>query len=291
MLMLCGSLSAQFAPPSGGCPPGMHLEGFACVYDAPAQPSAPRPQEWVNVYVAVAWHHNASDVWAIWNVRDLQGGLEAAKEAVLSDCRKVMGEGCTIAQSSTNSSISIARRPNGFLVTGWGETPGAAKSNVLAYCTSKVMCTITHVFTAKPWVEYTDVPGFDEMKRYRPSGRNIKARFGAAVLSESDNPLWTNKVWTSAGHTTEAEAYQAARNKCIADSAGQCEAWTANMDGVIAIYRDENLKIDLINERNTKAASQAVRKKCEQNKVKCTLVDLIDVKRAGFKIVDPAATK
>ncbi len=269
----------------------MYLQGFSCVYDSPAQPAAPRPKEWVNVYVAVAWHPNANDVWAIWNVRESQGGRASAEKAVLADCRNVMGEGCTIAASGMNGSIAIARHPGGSHVWGWGEAASAAKNDVLTQCTTKIACTIAHVFTAKPWVEYTDVAGFNEMKRYRPSGREIRRRYGAAVLPGSDNPLWIDKVWTSSGHATEVEAQQAARDKCIADSDGQCKSMISNTGGVIAIYREDNLNIGLINERNANAARRAVRKLCDQDGVKCTVVDLIDVNRPGFKIVDAAASK
>lgn len=127
------------------------------------------------------------------------------------------------------------------------------------------------------------------MERYRPSGRNIKGRCGTAVLPGSDNPLWIDKVWTSSGHSTAEEAQQTARDKCIADSAGQCKSMITNTGGVIAIYREENLNIGLVNERNADAARRAVRERCEQDGVKCTVVDLIDVKRPGFKIVDAAA--
>ena len=268
----------------------MHSQGFSCVYDAPAgQPRAPRPQEWVDVHVAVAWHPNANDVWAIWNVRESQGGQATAEDTVLSDCRKVMGDGCTLATSVINGSIAIAHHPSGVHVYGWGRTPDAAKMDALAQCTNKLTCTIAHVFTAKPWLEYTDVPGFNELKRYRPSGRDIKRRFGAAVLPQSDSPLWIDKVWASSGHTTEIEAQKAARDKCVADSAALCKSMITNQDGVIAIYRDENLATGMVNERNADAARGAVRKVCAQDRVKCTLVELVDVKKPGFKIIDTAA--
>lgn len=210
---------------------------------------------------------------------------------MVSDCRKVMGEGCTVAVSGVNGSVAIARNPGGNHFYGWGETVSAAKKDVLTQCVTKLACTITHVFTAKPWIEYTDVAGFNELERYRPSGRNIKGRFGTAVLSGSDNSLWIDKVWTSSGHSTAEESQQAARDKCIADSAGQCKSMLTNTDGFIAIYRDEKLNVGLINERNADAARRAVRKLCEDDEVKCTVVDLIDVKRPGFKIVDAAGQR
>lgn len=283
-------LYAQFAPPSGGCRPGMHLEGYSCVYDAPAgQSRAPRTKEWIDVHVAVAWHPNANDVWAIWNVRESQGGQAAAEEAVLSDCRKAMGDGCTIAGSGINSSVAIARHPNGFSAAARGKTSDEAKAEVVNFCSKRVTCPVVHVFTAKPWVEYTDEPGFDELKRYRPNSRSVIARFGAATVAQSNDPLWADKVWASSGHATETEAQDAARNQCAADSSAPCTTMITNKDGVIAVYRDENLQIGMVNERNAGAARDAVRKACAQDRVKCALVELIDVKRPGSKIIAVAA--
>ena len=57
LLGCSGSVCAQFAPPAGGCPPGMHLEGFSCVYDrqpAAAVNSAPPAQQWATRWGAIA---------------------------------------------------------------------------------------------------------------------------------------------------------------------------------------------------------------------------------------------
>ena len=55
-----GSVHAQFAPPSGGCPPGMHLEGFSCVYDRAPTTSGPPAQQWVTRWGAIAIGSGAS---------------------------------------------------------------------------------------------------------------------------------------------------------------------------------------------------------------------------------------
>lgn len=44
---------AQFAPPAGGCPPGMHLQGFSCVHDR-SQTTAPPAQQWATRWGAIA---------------------------------------------------------------------------------------------------------------------------------------------------------------------------------------------------------------------------------------------
>jgi hypothetical protein len=58
-----GSAHGQFAPPAGGCPPGMYLQGFSCVYNqAPRPAPAPPPpaQQWVPRWGAIAIGSTAS---------------------------------------------------------------------------------------------------------------------------------------------------------------------------------------------------------------------------------------
>ncbi|SDQ86691.1 protein of unknown function [Pseudoxanthomonas sp. CF125] len=108
---------------------------------------------WASNYVAVAWHPNASDVWAIWNAQS----EEQAKEGALRLCAAAMSKGCTIANAASNSSIAIARASDGTLWSGWGETPRKAKNEVLASCKKQgVRCLHERTFTGKP---YRDAAG------------------------------------------------------------------------------------------------------------------------------------
>ena len=99
----------------------------------PGPPARQYTYFWVSNYVAVAWHPNASDVWAIWNAQS----EEQAKEGALRLCTVAMSDGCTIAKAASNTSIAIARAPDGTLWSGWGETPRKAKNDVLASCKKK----------------------------------------------------------------------------------------------------------------------------------------------------------
>ena len=263
-----------------------HGDGVPYCNDLGTKPVVPpRPKGWVDVYVSVAWHPDANDVWAIWNVRESQGGQAAADDAVLSDCRKAMGDGCSIANSGINTSIAIARDNSGFTAYGAGATHDAAKNQVLNDCSLRnTTCTVEHVFTAKPWLEYTDVAGFDELKQYRPNGRVIEARHGVAILSGNDG----RKVWIGSGYETVSAAQAAVIGKCQAESAGLCNEMLVNRNGSIAIYHDENLNIGLVNGRNANDVRLAVRKICDQDRVKCTIIEIVNVKQPGFKVIDAA---
>lgn len=133
------------------------------------QQSGPRTQQynyyWASNYVAVAWHPNASDVWAIWNAQS----EEQAKEGALRLCTVAMHEGCTIASAASNSSIAIARGSDGTLWSGWGETPRKAKADVLASCKKQgARCTYERTFTGKPYRDAAGTMPLVKLEYYAP---------------------------------------------------------------------------------------------------------------------------
>lgn len=282
--MLCGPLSAQCRIGSGPD----HGDGIPYCNDLTPAPQAPRPTEFVNVHVVVAWHPDANDVWAIWNVRESQGGQTFADRAVLADCRKIMGDGCSIAEGGINGSVAIGRDGRGFIFSGWGATPEKAKKTMVDGCVAEFPCAMLHVFTAKPWVEYTDVPGFDELKRYRPNSRGVKGRWGAVVMADAENAQWGRTAWVSSGHSTAADAEKAARDKCSADVGSRCPFLTRNIDGVMAVYWDEHGYVNAQHERTNNDANRAVRTHCKRSGDKCDVVKLFDAKKPGLEIVDRA---
>ena len=78
---------AQFAPSPGGCPPGMFLQGFSCVYNrapspAPAQAPAPPAAEWATRWGAIAIGSTATDggFGASTNMRSKSQAEQAAAE-------------------------------------------------------------------------------------------------------------------------------------------------------------------------------------------------------------------
>lgn len=110
---------------------------------APLRPAEPPP----DAYVAVAWHADAADVWAVWNERS----DAVAKRIVLEACNRVMGGGCTIAQAGRNSAVAIARGDDGVLHSAWGATPEEARAQMLDYCAKKSLkCEVAHLFNAIP---------------------------------------------------------------------------------------------------------------------------------------------
>ena len=148
----------QVGMTEGGGNSGLASIPICVGVDEPQQSGSRPPAQqytyfWVSNYVAVAWHPDASDVWAIWNAQS----EEQAKEGALRLCTVAMSKGCTIANAASNSSIAIARASDGTLWSGWGETPRKAKNDVLASCKKQgVRCLHERTFTGKP---YRDAAG------------------------------------------------------------------------------------------------------------------------------------
>lgn len=155
---------------TGGGNSGLAPIPICVLVDEPEpQQSGTRAQEynyyWASNYLAVAWHPDASDVWAIWNARS----AEEAKEGALRLCAVAMSKGCTIANAGSNSSIAIARASNGALWSGWGETPRKAKADVLASCKKQgARCTYERTFTGKPYRDAAGTLPLVQLEYYAP---------------------------------------------------------------------------------------------------------------------------
>jgi hypothetical protein len=155
---------------TGGGNSGLAPTPICARVDEPQQSESGPPAQqynyyWADNYVAVAWHPDASDVWAIWNAHS----AEEAKEGALRLCAVAMSEGCTIASAGSNSSIAIARAPDGTLWSGWGATPRKAKSEVLASCKKQgIRCTYERTFTGKPYRDAAGTMPLVKLEYYAP---------------------------------------------------------------------------------------------------------------------------
>lgn len=158
----------QIGMTQGGGNSGLASIPICVAVDEPQQSGPPAQRinsYWASNYVAVAWHPDASDVWAIWNAHS----AEEAKEGALRLCTVAMSKGCTIANAGSNSSIAIARGSDGTLWSGWGETPRKAKMDVLASCKKQVArCTYERTFTGKPYRDAAGTMPLVKLEYYAP---------------------------------------------------------------------------------------------------------------------------
>lgn len=183
-------------------------------------------------YVAVAWHPDARDVWAIWNH---PSGSVASVDA-RGACEMVMGSPCQIAQEGSNGSVVIARSADGNLHSTGAATPDAARKQMLQACAKGGhKCEIAHVFTAVMPPQGEPVP-----EKYFPDGSAIrpeKRRFAAGA--------WSNygarpKLWVASGRTIKRGAERAAILECQAQGRGTCAVAFSTDASQIMVYRDAN---------------------------------------------------
>jgi hypothetical protein len=111
-VLFCESSSAQFAPPEGGCPQGMHLEGFSCVYDQPVAPMGKQHgPAWASRWGAIAIDPTVSS-GGIGVASDMKSQRAAEREAI-KQCKKAGG--------SKNCELQTAY-DNQCAVIVWGDT-------------------------------------------------------------------------------------------------------------------------------------------------------------------------
>ena len=264
-----------------------HHDGVPWCNSSPQQPAVARPQALVNVAAAVAVHPNANDFWAVWDVREEQGGYDGAKQIVLNSCAKVMGEGCFVAAGAENASIGVARDVRGFLWAKYGETKEAARRDVMAECQKSTGdCSHVRTITATPWREFTDVAGIDSMKRYNPNHRTVHGRYASVATTVNRAAPWDTKAWVSSGHSTEPEASKAAKERCQSDSQAQCTIGLLSMDGFIFAYRSAEGDIGIAVTRNIGGAKREMMENCKAQGTKCTVMKIIDAKQSAMEILD-----
>jgi Domain of unknown function (DUF4189) len=325
--LICGSIenaSAYWQCPVGVEPGGPNNSGIACYWvEEPQQQNDPGPAPdpgpsiptmYANSYIAVAWHNNADDVWAIWNHR-----AEAkAKESALNACNQVMGSGCTIAGSSWNTSVAIARRQNGQIWYATESTPKKAQNLVMKSCEdANNDCKLLHTFTAEPLVQpanFTPVqqeflitnPAFDFSKKYFPStvkrlapeplatgplspgpqADTSRGFFAIAWLKGKQEIPFGNLVVAS-GFPTIQDAEKAALERCQAQSQQPCISSNDVDDQknpMFGIYLNSRNHVQLYNHTTAEAIEKAAEAECSKLGLTCKKVGIFDVRRSDVSI-------
>lgn len=235
---------------------------------------------WASNYVAVAWHPNASDVWAIWNAQS----EEEAKEGALRLCTVAMTKGCVIANVGSNSSISIARASDGTLWSGWGETPKKAKMAVLASCQKQgARCIYEKTFTGKPYRDAAGTMPLVKLEYYAPPFQApLRNRYGALAWIEATDARWDETIWMSSGHNTQEEAGDAVVAKCEKDSKLKCKVVQSNSNGFIVLYRDDQAALRVSGAQSADDAEKWSREVCKKAKRSCKTLAVFDVRQPGL---------
>lgn len=232
-------------------------------YQGATNPSQPRAGYGYG-YVAVAWHSDAADVWSTWN----RTSEEEATTVALAACRRTMGEGCTIALSAWNSTVAVAKAPDGSLSVGWGAKPDEAAAKAMESCLQRLAgCTVKHSFTAKPWSVASD---------YIPRNAPRLIFVMIAWPKTAPAPNWQNKVWIASGPGGYAQASAQLLDRCKKDSGVECEIplvasadSTAKGGGVVGSYYHPKLGSRWFASPSPDEAKAKVEHQCRKDGVTC----------------------
>ncbi len=317
--VLAALMFSSTAQAQDTCDGGFLMVGGNCV---PAvQPPEPQPEPqpepepepriptmYANSYVAVAWHNNADDVWAIWNHRS-----EAkAKESALNACNQVMGSGCTIAVSSGNSTVAIARRQNGQIWYATESSPKKARKLVMKSCEeAKSDCKLLHTFTAEPLVQPANFtpeqqaflennPAFDFSKNYFPSSvKRLTAPFSPEPKADTSRGFFAiawlggkqaipfSNLVVASGFPTIKDAETAALERCQAQSKQTCISANDVDDQknpMFGIYLNNRNHVQLYNHTTAEAIEKVAVAECSKLGLTCQKVGIFDVRRSGVSI-------
>ena len=242
---------------------------------------------WISGHVAVAWHANASDVWATWNQRT----DEAAKSSALEACGKAMGEGCAIANGGSNSSVAIVQGHGAELYNGWGVTPEDASAQATKFCTAKTeQCKVKRLFTAEAQI----APGNLTPENYFPSTEAAGYMHVMVAWPKTKvSPQWAQKVWIVSGRVGYIQSVQALLGKCKSDVGVECAVTHfANLDretgayGVISNYNNPKSGSMWGARASKKAAEIAMKAECAKDQVTCTNLRIFDAATPRLEAVD-----
>lgn len=249
--------------------------------DAPETPKinhVPPPK--ADTYVAVAWHEDANDVWAIWNNRSEKD----AQKRALAACNKVMGGNCSYANGGKNSSVAVSRYMNGVLAeTVWGETADKAKENTLKKCSNQGQkCRVDQVFTALFLPDYGDDPSLE----YFPNKKVERLNYAMAAWVKPDSSRKRQgKTWLSSGKDYHA-LKQRLLNSCKQDNGLECEIGITVPNGVITGYVVKPNNVELFVGALTREDAEAIIKNsCAKEKLECIVGKVYDSKTPRLEMV------
>jgi len=238
------------------------------------------PPPKADTFVAVAWHEDANDVWAIWNNRS----EEDAKKRVLAACNRVMGRNCSYANGGKNSSVAVARYANGVLAeTVWGETPDKAKENALKNCSNQGQnCRVDQVFTALFMPDYGDDPSLE----YFPNKKVERLTYAMAARVKLDaSQKRQGKSWISTGSGYH-ELRQGLLDSCKRDNGFECEMSITVPNGVIVSYMVKpSNDVMFVGALTREDAEAGIKSSCVKEKQVCIVGKVYDSKTPRLEVV------
>jgi Domain of unknown function (DUF4189) len=264
---------------------------------SPPPPSPPervlRKSSPVDAAYAITWHKNASEAWTVSNTAT----VEEAEKLALKNCDSVMGGGCVIALSGTNTFGSIARTANGIFISGRGGSPNAAQADAQNNC-AKYSDGCTHYINAGAINrQFSDTGELltQNINTFNPSltPEEFTKYASVAMVAEPRERPYKEAVWISRGHAALDDAHRSVLHACQKETGKACVISTYSAHGIIYAYRTQKkeLLIFAYFPEPGKDATAYTDKICTARKLKCELIEAFSARKAGLIKRDFAVNK
>jgi hypothetical protein len=258
-------------------------------YDAASQARQRASENWVTSTMAVAYHVDANDVWAIWDSRESEADTS---RLAIAACNKVMGNGCQEAIRSSGGSVAIALDQSGWLAWQWAENFSDAKRELEEYCaTSGLQCRILHEWSTNHWQESADGPRENRQKQHSPMAAPglIKQHAMIAWPEKGFAPEWFGKTWLLTGGVGFEASKKKLLERCEAQTKVTCITSQTQSDGVILQYRAGAGSIYWANADSELAVRKRMAHHCAELDLPCSVVEYFDAGTPRFAVIDGEA--
>ncbi len=224
-------------------------------------------------HAAMVWHRDAADVWVDGNY---SGPNNVAKGNALEACNTVMGGGCEVASTWSNSSMTVLRDKAGSFYAAWNGEGGVERKRVMADCSSKQLLPCEVFATIK-----------SSARRHSP-GANVRKYFAASawvVGAVTDG--YNGKLYVASGYRNADAATAAAIRACHDATSRPCEYNALTGNGFIQAYTLNGGDDAATAENSGKRAQEAARANCRRMKATaCELQVQFDSRKSGLFVHD-----
>lgn len=278
--------AAAFAYPCNGPGPGRIMvgvspggNGVASVPMCEDDPNSASQQGSAPVaasadYSAVAWHEDASDIWASARYQN----RATADNMALRHCTEVMGSGCQVIWQ-VNGYIGVALGATGNIHWAADGSKGKVKKMLDEQCKGYVLgCLPIGIFKSTDTYESD---GQWVNIRKPKNATLLRKKYGAVAWL--DGPGYDGTSFVATGHATYPEAVDAAMAACRKHNGAdaKCEVSMGTGNGFLYSYRNE--KGDSYTaEQTEKRAEQVMSLSCKKDKLTCTVSKVFDVRQPGL---------
>jgi hypothetical protein len=263
-----------------------------CASNGRSQPgqSAPPPVQMraLDNYFAAAWHPQSSDAWIVAGFSD----ENRAKAAALSACNRVMGTGCTVANSNVNGALVIARGTTGELYASSRATRGSAEKEVKQYCRSQNdECEVINWVTAAPGSAQVGSSVSEKIDVFQPRG-NPRRSHGAIAWVDSSKlgaKPWIGDVWAVAGRPSADKAKADVLEICQRDTGTPCVAALVASDVFVAVTERDGIAVTAASGATVDLANKRAMDECKRQAGKCRVASTFSLSQDLTTRFDPFA--